>query len=237
MPRPAPESKDAQTVTFRVRRTTLHAVTGLFVGLVIGVLVGRATDSPSDEHRQGATGGPPPPAAPAVADVAVAGRPALGPENAKVTVVEFTDYQCPFCKRYFDQTYRPLLDAYEGRIRYVVRNFPIESIHPFAQKAAEAAECAHDEGKFWKYHDLLFSNQDTLDAGSLKRYAAQVGLDRRRFGRCLDGGVKASVVRKDLEDGRRYGVRGTPTFFINGERLAGAKPLGEFRSAIDAKLR
>jgi protein-disulfide isomerase len=152
-------------------------------------------------------------------------------------MVEFTDYQCPFCKQYFDQTYEDLLKTYEGKVRYVVRNFPIANLHPQATKAAEAAECAHDQGEFWKYHDRLFAQQEQLGVDSLKRHASDLGLDRATFDRCLDGGEKSELVANDLEEGRGYGVRGTPTFFIDGEFVAGAKPLIEFRSMIEPKLR
>jgi protein-disulfide isomerase len=173
----------------------------------------------------------------AFVDVSVKGRPFLGPKGAAVTVVEFTDYQCPFCERFFKDTYRPLLKAYKGKIRFVVRNFPIAQLHPLAEKAAEAAECANDQGKFWEYHDVLFTKQDKLDVESLKQNASDLHLDSERFDKCLDNGDKADVVQADLNDGTRYGVTGTPTFFVNGERLTGAQPLEAFRASIDAKLK
>jgi protein-disulfide isomerase len=175
------------------------------------------------------------PSPPTTVKVSVSGRPSRGPEGAKVTVVEFTDYECPFCKRHFNETYPALIAAYEGRIRYVVRNFPLAR-HPLAPKAAEAAECAHEQGRFWEYHDVLFRTE-ALDLESLKRHATGLGLDRSRFDQCLDSGAKAEVVRQDMEDGRRYGVSATPTFFINGEKLTGAKSLDVFRKMIDDRLR
>lgn len=109
-------------------------------------------------------------------------------------------------------------------------------MHPNAQKAAEASECADDQGKFWEYHDLLFANQSALDVASLKSYAAQLGLDTATFDQCLDGGEKTAEWQKDEEDGTSYGVTGTPAFFINGVQVIGAQPFSVFQQAIDAAL-
>jgi protein-disulfide isomerase len=126
---------------------------------------------------------------------------------------------------------------YAGRIRFVVRQFPLTSIHPFALKAAEAAECAHRQGQFFAYYDTLFRHQDTLEVPSLKRYAAQIGLNRDRFARCLDANAADSQVRRDMRDGMTYNVTGTPTFFVNGRRLVGNQPLATFEQTLDAALR
>ena len=164
-------------------------------------------------------------------------RPYRGPADAPVIVIEFTDYQCPFCARYFQQTYPTLLTEYGDRIRYVIRNFPITSIHPHAAKAAEAAECAADQDTFWEYHDVLFQRQASLDVTSLKHYATELGLDGDRFEACLDSGEKAEIVAADVRDGRAYRLNGTPTFFINGRRLVGAQPLAVFEHFIEQALR
>ncbi len=163
-------------------------------------------------------------------------RPSRGPEDAPVTVVEFTDYQCPFCARHYQLTYPRLFQEYGDRIQYVVRNFPIVQNHPHAAKAAEAAECAFVQGRFWQYHDRLFENSSGLDNESLERYARDLGLDSSRFDRCLDSGEKSGIVARDLKDGRRYGVRGTPTFFINGRILIGAQPFPVFKEYIERAL-
>ena len=115
-------------------------------------------------------------------------------------------------------------------------NFPISNIHPFAQQAAEAAECTHDQGEFWAFHDLSFQNQAALDVVSLKSYAKRLGLEAESFNTCLDSGAKADLVLADFEDGVSYGVTGTPAFFINGQILVGAYPFDQFQTLIDDAL-
>jgi protein-disulfide isomerase len=162
--------------------------------------------------------------------------PALGPENAPVTIIQFSDFQCPFSKRYFDETEQLILSAYGDQVRYVFRDFPLTSIHPQAEKAAEAARCAFDQGKFWEYHDMLFQNQGALDVDSLKSYAAALGLDQTAFNLCLNSGKYAEEVEKDIEDARSYGVTGSPTLFINGRKVVGAQPYAVFQNIIEEEL-
>lgn len=142
-----------------------------------------------------------------------------------------------FCRRHFELTYPHLVREYGDRIRYIVRNFPIVQLHPAAAKVAEAAECAFDQDRFWEYHDRLFASESDLDSRSLKRHAADIGLDKTRFERCLDSSEKAQTVASDIEDGKRFGVRGTPTFFINGRILVGAQPFPVFRESIERAFR
>ena len=228
-------------LTFTIKKSYLFVAVALLIGLGGGIGIGSAfLGSSSDQAAvQGTnessafpTEAPPP----SPVEVSIKGRPYLGPEDAAVTVVEFTDYECPFCSRHFRQTLPDLLREYEGRVRYVVRNYPIDILHPFAQKAAEAAECAYDQGKFWEYHDLVLENQDSLDSVSLKKYASDLALDTGEFELCLDSEAKGEVVLQDRLDGREYGVTGTPTFFINGVIMVGAQPLSRFRTLIDAAL-
>jgi len=162
--------------------------------------------------------------------------PAWGPEDAPVTIVEFSDFQCPFCSRFFSQTYPQIRQEYEGKVRFVYRDFPLTSIHENAQKAGEAGECADDQGKFWDYHDTLFNNATALDDASLKSYASQLGLDTGAFDQCLDSGKYTEEVQKDYQEGISYGVTGTPAFFINGVSIIGAQPYANFKAAIDAAL-
>ena len=164
------------------------------------------------------------------------GRPYLGPEDAPVTIVEFIDYGCPFCGQHARETIPQLLGEYEGNIKYVIFNFPISRLHPYAQQAAEAAECVNDQGKFWEYHDILFQNQSAQGEESLRLYAEDTGLDMDVFNVCLDSGAKTQLVLDDVQDGQGYGVSATPTFFINGQILVGALPFSSFQTLIDAEL-
>ncbi|MBK7863207.1 MAG: thioredoxin domain-containing protein [Archangiaceae bacterium] len=160
--------------------------------------------------------------------------PSRGPEGAKVTIVEFSDFQCPFCSRAHD-TVEEVMSAYAGKVRLVFRHFPLE-FHAQAPKAAEAALCADEQKKFWEYHDVLFKNQQKLQVEDLKAHATALGLDGAKFNECLDSGRMAAVVKTDTEAGHKAGVSGTPAFFINGNVLSGAQPLEEFKRVIDAEL-
>lgn len=159
-----------------------------------------------------------------------------GDKNAEITLIEFSDFQCPFCKRHLP-TINQLLSQYEGKIRFVYRHFPLSSIHPFAQKAAEASECAGDQGKFWEYHDTLFDNQSALDTASLKSYAGNLGLNQSQFDNCLDSDKYASLVNKHLQEGQAAGVSGTPGTFVNDQLVKGAYPVATFTQIIDGLLK
>ena len=160
-----------------------------------------------------------------------------GDANAKVTIVEFSDYECPFCGRFFKETYPQIDEQYvkTGKVKMVFRDFPL-SFHQNAQKASEAAECAGDQNKYWEMHDLLFKNQQALSVSELKKYAGQLGLNQKTFDDCLDSGKNAAEVKKDMAEGSQYGVSGTPAFFINGKKLVGAQPFSAFKAVIDAEL-
>jgi protein-disulfide isomerase len=167
--------------------------------------------------------------------VAVAATgPSRGPSGAPVTIVEFSDFECPYCSR-AEKTVKDLLDAYPGKIRLVYRDFPLPS-HKKAPKAAEAAHCADDQGKYWEMHDKLFAADGKLAVTELKGYAREVGLDGARFDRCLDSGDKAKVVEAHRKAGDEVGVSGTPAFFVNGRLLSGAQPLDAFRALVDKEL-
>ena len=159
-----------------------------------------------------------------------------GSKDAKVTMVEFSDFQCPFCHNVV-ATVKEVMRQYEGRVKWVYRDFPIASLHPQAPKAAEAARCAGEQGKFWEYHDLLFDSQAQATVVDFKRFADQLKLDAKSFGLCLDNGTHQAAVEADVQDGVRLGITGTPTFFINGRALVGAQPLETFRRIIEAELR
>jgi protein-disulfide isomerase len=158
-----------------------------------------------------------------------------GDANAPVTIVEFSDFQCPFCKQ-ATPTLAEVLRKYEGKVRLSYRDFPLRQIHPQAQKAAEAARCAAEQGKFWEYHDLLFADQAKLDVQSLTEHARSLKLSGQPFEQCLASGRYTAAVGKDLEEGRQAGVSGTPAFFINGTVLSGALSLDSFTRVIDEEL-
>jgi protein-disulfide isomerase len=160
--------------------------------------------------------------------------PARGPANAPVTIVEFSDFECPFCKR-AAETVEQVMKTYEGKVRLVFRHYPLP-MHSNAKKAAEAASCANESGKFWPYHDLLFKNQTALAEDNLKAYAKEAGLDAGAFEKCLTSGKFATTVEKDTEEGAAAGITGTPAFFINGRPLIGAQPFEAFKEAIDDVL-
>ncbi len=168
--------------------------------------------------------------------VSIAGNPTRGPADAPVTIIEFSDFQCPFCKRFHDETLPALLQKYEGKIRFAYRDFPISAIHANAQGAAEAAQCASDQQKFWEYHDLLFQNQDHLQRADFLAYAQQLNLDVKTFQDCYDSAKYAVDVQEDVKAGQALGIGGTPAFFINGRPLVGAQPLSAFSAIIDAEL-
>ena len=170
-------------------------------------------------------------------DVSIDDDEIEGAWDAPVTIVEFTDYECVFCARYFLQIYPQIHQKYveTGKVRYVVRDFPME-FHPQAQKAAEAAECAGEQGNYWEMHYMLFENQANLSVDNYKEWAREIGLDGASFDECLDSGTMAEEIRMDVSDGFSYGVRGTPVFFINGKMLSGAKPFAEFDAAIQRAL-
>jgi protein-disulfide isomerase len=240
-------------------------VLALFCAGVVGgsLLAGCGSDSPTSTQSSGG-GSPSPPGAggtptvqptPKTVDIYVGSNPSKGPADAKVTIVEFSDFQGPNCGNFATQTLPQILSNYGDKIRFVFMNYPLNK-DSYAQKAAEAGECANAQGAFWQFHDLLFQNQQALAdlatpdptgglpkiVDSLKGYAAQLGLDTAEFNDCLDSGKMASAVQADeqvaLKAGQDAGLTsfGLPSFFINGNYLSGAKPYAVFKQAIDAAL-
>jgi protein-disulfide isomerase len=177
----------------------------------------------------------------------VAGAPTLGRADAPVTIVEFSDYQCPFCARFFATSFLVLKKDYvdTGKVRYVFRDHPLDQIHPQARKAAEAAHCAGDQGRFWNMHEVLFRNQRALAATQLVEHAQAAGVDGTKLEECLASGRFAARVAKGIADGAAIGVRGTPSFVIGrttagdvvqGTAIRGAQPVEVFRRIIDQTL-
>ena len=168
-------------------------------------------------------------------EVSTNGAPSKGTVKAPVTIVKFEDFHCPFCKR-VQPTLAQVLSKYGEKVRLIHRDFPIDGIHPAARKAHEAARCANEQGKFWQYHDVLYANAPKADAADLKSYAREVGLDVPAFEKCVANGEFRDVVQKDVEEGTRLGVNGTPAFFINGRLLSGAEPIERFAAIIDDEI-
>lgn len=162
--------------------------------------------------------------------------PSWGPKDAAVVVVEFSDFQCPFCKRFANDTSQKLQDAYGDKIRYVFKNLPLKSIHPHALGAAIASQCAHEQGKFWEYYHKLFDNQRNLDADKLVDYAAELGLNKGKFTSCVARRDVADKVEADIQAAVKLGVNGTPGFIIAGTKLSGAQPFDNFKAEIDKAL-
>jgi protein-disulfide isomerase len=166
--------------------------------------------------------------------IASAGHPWTGGENATVTVVEFSDFQCPYC-RAAEPTVKAIRDKYGDKVKFVYMDFPL-GMHQHAMDAANAAQCAGDQGKFWQYHDALFADQSKLDQADLKATAAKLGLDTKKFDACLDSQSKVPEIRQEQAAGSAAGVSATPTFFVNGREIEGAEPMPAFQDLIDGEL-
>ncbi len=162
--------------------------------------------------------------------------PALGPENAPVTIVEFSDYQCPFCTRWHQEVWPQISETYQGKVRLVYRDFPLVQAHPYALDAAIAAHCAGQQDRYWEFHSLLFAGEMELSSLAFETYASRLELDQSPFDNCLADPDVLSQVQSDLSLGEMVGIDGTPTFFINGYRIKGAQPFEEFQKVIDSIL-
>ncbi|MFL5264542.1 MAG: DsbA family protein, partial [Anaeromyxobacteraceae bacterium] len=160
--------------------------------------------------------------------------PSKGANAAPVTIVEFSDFQCPFCSK-AEETVDKVMKTYDGKVKLVFRDYPLP-FHPNAQKAAEAAHCAGAQDKYWEMHKVLFANQKALEPAALKGYAKELKLDQPKFDKCLDSGEMAKKVEANKEAGAKVGVSGTPAFFVNGVMLSGAQPFDEFKTLIDQEL-
>ena len=167
--------------------------------------------------------------------VAVDGAPFKGPAKAPVTIVEFSDFHCPFCRLVLP-TLAQLESKYGEKIKLVFRDFPIESLHPGASKAHEAARCANEQGKFWPYHDKLFAGPPQSSPEVFKELAKEIGLNADGFETCVGSGKYQAAIKEDIEEGNRIGVSGTPAFFINGRMISGAQPFEAFARVIDDEL-
>jgi len=185
------------------------------------------------------------PAVPKTASAPTRGRVALGSDDAVITVVEFTDYQCPFCNRFATNTFNKLKKAYidTGKVRWVVLDMPL-GFHKDAATASQAARCAEEQGRFWEYRKLLYSNQDKLSPEHLQGYAQQLGLDKETFNICFNSNKYDKQIKADMDTANQQQISGTPTFvigrttddIISGTRVIGAQPYRVFSTAIDKQL-
>ena len=180
------------------------------------------------------------------ADVSIDDDPMLGNPKAKITLVEFSDFQCPFCRTFWSGAYQQIKKEYidTGKVRFVYRDFPL-SFHPGAMPAAQAAQCANEQGKFWETHDKIFGEQAKKGEGTIqfsendvRKWAGQLpGLDMGKWNECFNSNKYTDEINKDVSDGSAYGVSGTPTVFVNGKPIVGAQPFSAFKAEIDALLK
>src|SRR3989344_3221236 len=163
----------------------------------------------------------------------------LGNPNAKIFVIEYSDFECPFCGRMFSETLPQLKENFvkSGKIKFIYRHFPLRSIHQRPQKAAEASECASEQGKFWEYHDMIFEKQSSMGMESFKSWAKELGLNSNQFNSCLDSGKYSARVDVDYNEGVALGINGTPATFVNGKLISGAQPYEEFEKVIKEELK
>lgn len=225
--RPARKMFSAQTLAMGV-------FLAFFVGLVLGLRLSGATESArvTDEQQ------------PAVQDTADAPRyevsvdddPSLGAADAPIVLIEFSDYQCPYCKKWHDEVLPRLLETYGDQILYVYRDFPLSGLHPSASAAAEAANCAGAQDAYWQYHDALFSNQYGFSKDAFLSYARDLNLDMEAFTDCIENGTYQEEIAADYDAAAALGINSTPTFFINGLAVIGAQPYEVFAQIIDSEL-
>jgi len=248
------QEDQADTVTFkRGHFYSFMVVMAFAAGLLVGFMAwGRNSDQTSQAVPPAVAQAPTATPVPLKYDITTAGFPSIGPTDAPIVIVEFSDYQCPYCTQWHDTTYRPLMAAYPGKIRLVYRNYPLP-FHQNAFKAAEAAMCAGDQNAYWPYHDALFANNDQLNnqAGTVVddsfyvNLASGLSLDTTAFSTCLTTEKYKQAVQSDIDyadnlpadSNGEAAIGGTPTFFINGYRIVGAEPLAYFEQIIDAQLK
>lgn len=229
--------EEGMTITLKKQDLWKYSTFLLVAVLIVGGFFVLTNDkTPTGNVVNNPTGNTPGTTAPV--EVSVDDDPMIGDKDAPVTIVEFSDFECPFCGRFFLQTYPQLKKEYidTGKVKLVFRDFPL-GFHPFAQPAAEAAECVRKFGgdeAYFKMHDKIFANQESLSEANLKLWASEItGAD---ISACLANGEKTAEVQKDLQDGQAYGVGGTPSFFVDGIMIEGAQPFSAFKQVIDGQL-
>lgn len=169
-------------------------------------------------------------------DISTDGSPSIGPANAPITLVEFSDYECTYCRKWHDEVYHRLLQDYKDKIRFVYRDFPLTGLHPNAVSAAESAYCAGEQGNYWEYHDLLFTGQYELGMDGYQKYASTLKMDMNQFNDCLNNRRYQTTVQSNYSFAANLGIQSTPTFFINGLAVVGAQPYEYFKQVIDMEI-
>jgi protein-disulfide isomerase len=233
-----PIQPEEETITFkRSHFFSALAVLTFFVGLFLGYVIWGTNLLAGTKQAGGPVVEASPTQTPKVTryDIPSDGFYALGPADAPITIVEFSDYQCPYCRRWHDEVYQPLLAAYPGKIKLVYRNLPLTTIHPDSLSAAEAAMCAGEQNAYWPYHEKLFSS-DALGNSVYVQYAQELGLDMTSFQACIDEHKYQKDIQADSDFAINLGISSTPTFFINGLAVIGAQPLAVFQQVIDKEL-
>jgi protein-disulfide isomerase len=226
------------------------AIAQVLLLLVIAIQLSGMSALGNSEVQEGAAAAPtavaptpsaPTPSAPSAAPVDMSQFEGnfKGDADAPVTIVEWSDFECPFCARFYSQAYQQIVSEYvdTGKVKIIYKHFPL-SFHPNAQKAGEATECAalQDKDSFWDMHDMIFEKGTTGGVATFKQYAADIGLDTAEFNTCLDSGETAAIVQADMAEGANNGITGTPGFLVGGQRISGAQPYAVFQQAIEAAL-
>lgn len=233
-----PIIQNQDTVTFKKSHFYAPMVVLAFA---VGILVGYVAWGRDAAPRTAAPAAPVAQAAPTERavrryDIPTEGFYSIGPADAPIVLVEFSDYQCPYCKRWHDEVYTSLMAAYPGQVRLVYRNLPLTQIHPQAMNAAEAAMCAGEQDAYWQYHEKLFENSDALNDDLYASLAADLGLNAASFESCMTEHKYLDDIQADMQFAIDLGVQSTPTFFINGLAVVGAQPLSVFQQVIDEEL-
>ena len=235
MPRMEQTTPSPDTLTFkRSHFYSVLVVLAFFIGILVGYIAwGRGSRAVAANQNVAAA----PTEQPFRRyDIPTDGFYSVGPEDAVITIVEFSDFQCPYCQKWHDQVYESLMAAYPGKIRLVYRNFPLTQIHPQAMTAAEASLCAGEQDVYWQYHQKLFENSAALNDDIYASLAADLGLDITAFETCMTGHKYQSEIEADMQFSIDLGIQSTPTFFINGIPFVGAQPLSNFQQLIDNEL-
>jgi protein-disulfide isomerase len=241
MPRMEQTPLSPDTVTFkRSYFYSVLVVLAFAVGVLVGYMAwGRGSGTPpsaANNNQPAAAAGSPTQQAVRRYEIPTEGFYSTGPEDAVITIVEFSDFQCPYCQKWHEQVYKPLMAAYPGQVRLVYRNLPLTQIHPQSMNAAEAAMCAGEQDAYWQYHDKLFANSASLNNDLYATLAADLKLDTAAFESCMTGHKYQAEIQSDMQFAIDLGVQSTPTFFINGLAIVGAQPLNVFQQVIDQEL-